>query len=84
MEIHFGGSEPIYTEVRRTLFEDGHVTMCGLDMRGMPREIISHMDATRLYHLLTIKSENTRITAFFGAGELKHLKMTCFLLAMHI
>jgi len=80
--IPFGGQEPAAVDVRSTYFEDdGRVPMVGVRMRGLNREIISHMDSTRFYHM--ISSKTATVKTFLSEGDLKTLRPTCFLVANH-
>lgn len=80
--IPFGGKEPAAVDVRSTYFTDaGRVPMVGMRMRGLNREIISHMDSTRFYHM--ISSKTATVKTFLSEADLKTLRPTCFLVANH-
>lgn len=81
--IYFGGPVPMTSSVTRTSFGDGHVELVGIDMPGLHRELISHMDAVRFFHLMkTIGC--SRLHSFLGASDLKAVQSTCFLVANHL
>ena len=80
--ISYGGSHPHEGSVRRTMFtKDGHVPLVALDMPHLPREMISHMDATRFFHMLSIR--DFCVSTFLSGAENHVVKSTCFLLAKH-
>lgn len=84
VRVRYGGKVPLLIEVRRTFFGDGHVPMCGADLVGMPREIISHMDGTRFYHMFKVQVQNLTLVSFLHDADLKQVRKTCFLMANHV
>lgn len=82
--VLYGGKAPLHIEVRRTFFGDGHVPMCGADLVGMPREIISHMDASRFYHMFKVQVQGLSLVVFLHDADLKEVRKSCFLLANHV
>lgn len=53
--------------------------MVGVDTVGLHREIISHMDSARFYHMLKI-TQGT-LGEFLSSFDLQEVEKTCFLLA---
>ena len=82
VSVSYGGAHPQPGSLRRTMFtEDGHVLLVALDMPGLPREMISHMDACRFFHMLSVR--DFVVSTFLSEGENHVVKNTCFLMAMH-
>ena len=79
-KVLYGGPTPIFSEVRREFFKDGHVPLVAFDMVGMPREMISHMDAVRFYHLMKAGDHVSTVAYFLSNSEVKKVRMTCFLM----
>ncbi len=89
VKIPYGKAKPLPSEVRRTIFtEDGHVPYVAVDMPFTGRDFISHMDATRLYHLLktgySASSEMPVAIGFLSKCDIAQVKQSCFLLAKHL
>ncbi len=84
IDLALSASRPLYLEVRRTIFtEDGHVPFVGIQVAHLPTEMISHMDAVRLFHMVTTKGE-INVKSFLGDLDVAAMKRSCFLLAHHL
>ena len=69
---------PQYLEVRRCFFTaENHVPLCGLNVCGLPREIISHMDGCRFVHMMSRKTGT--VSQYLASADVKTVKQTCFL-----
>lgn len=78
--ICYGGDHPQYARVCRTTFtQDGHVDLVGIDMPGLPRELISHMDSSRFVFMTLQKTGPVK--AFLNPRDIVFFQRTCFLCA---
>ena len=69
---------PEIREVRRCFFTaENHVPLCGLDVCGLPREIISHMDGCRFVHMMSRKTGT--VSQYLASADVKSFEQTCFL-----
>lgn len=80
VNVEFGCQLPIPVDVRRAHFLDGHVPLVGLDIPRMPREMIAHVDGSRLLHVLKV-GVNSNVSSFLTPSDVKMVKQANFILA---